>query len=282
MPAFFLILATLLWGVGYVFIKIALQEMPPITFIFLRFFAASVCFLPVMVFVRPKFQRLDLIRGTKLGLLLGGITFFQTIGMQTVTASVSAFLTGFAVVFVLAIKLIGQRKAPLLSDILTVAICIMGLGLVTGSHGITWGAGVYHTLVCALFVALHIVALSKYAATGNILVLTFLQLVVLTILSAVFSVVLEYPVLLPVETITWGAIVLCGVFSSALTFAIQTYAQQYLTASKAAAILTLEPVFASFFASLALNEILLPQFYVGVCLIMATILLMNVRIERIN
>ena len=88
-----------------------------------------------MAIFRPKFKREESIQGIKLALLLGGITFFQTMGMQTITASASAFLTGFAIVFVLALKLIAQRQFPRPLDLVITLICIIGLGLVTESHG---------------------------------------------------------------------------------------------------------------------------------------------------
>ena len=73
-----MVLVTLIWGASYVLVKIASQEMCLSTFMFLRFLLASVCVLPVFAFYRPKFNRLDVIRGTVLGLLLVGINFLQT------------------------------------------------------------------------------------------------------------------------------------------------------------------------------------------------------------
>jgi drug/metabolite transporter (DMT)-like permease len=277
-----MVLVTLIWGASYIFIKISLQEMCPSTFIFFRFLFASVCLLPVVAFYRPKFNRLDVIRGTILGLLLVGITFLQTVGMQTISASLSAFLTGVSIVFVFLIKLIVQKKLPSTLDVSLVFICVVGLGLVTGSSGVTWEAGVLYTLLCAFFVALHTWVLSDYAAEGDALVLTLLQMVILAVISGFCALAVDGDVRMPTQAATWWSLLLCAVLCSAIAFGMQTYAQKYITAFKASVILMLEPVFATLFAQIMLDEVLLPQFYVGACMILGAIALMTIRLERIE
>jgi drug/metabolite transporter (DMT)-like permease len=276
MPTLCMILVTIIWGASYIFIKIALQEMSPSTFIFLRYFIASVCMLVVLAFYRPKFKRLDIIRGTILGLLLVAINFFQTVGMQTIGASLSAFLTGTSVVFVLLIKLIVQRKVPKSLDLVMVSACVAGLSLVTGGSGVTWEAGVLYTLLCAFFVALHTYALSDYAAEGSAFTLTLLQMTVLAVISGFCAFVFDGDLHLPTQTTTQWSLILCAVCCSTIAFGMQTYAQKYISAFKASIILTLEPIFTVFFARLALDEVLQPQFYVGACIILGAITLMNV------
>lgn len=281
MPTLLMILTTLIWGASYIFIKIALQEMLPSTFIFLRFLIASIFILPMFIFYRPQFKRLDMLRGAILGLLLVGINLFQTMGMQTISASLSAFLTGISVVFVLLIKLIVQKRLPRLLDLLMVLACVSGLGLVTGSFGVVWGRGVWYTLVCSLFVALHTYVLSDYASEGDPWILTLLQMVVMSVTTACFAVALDGDVCLPTQPTTWWALVLCALLCSTIAFGMQSYAQQYISAFKASVILTLEPIFTVFFARFTLDEVLNLQFYIGASIILAAILLMNVRLERI-
>jgi drug/metabolite transporter (DMT)-like permease len=276
-----MLLATLLWGASYIFIKISLQAMHPSTFMFFRFLIASLCFLPVLAFYKPRFKRLDIIRGATLGLLLVGINFFQTIGMQTISASVSAFLTGTSIVFVLFIKLIIQKKLPHLLDVGIVLVCVAGLALVTGNAGATWGTGVLYTLICAFFAALHTYVLSDYASKSDALVLTLFQLVILPAVAVVYAVVLDGGLDINLQPITWGGVVLCAVFCTTIAFWMQTYAQKHLTALKAAIILTLEPVFTTLFARIALGETLYSQFYLGAFMILGAVVFMNIRLGRI-
>ena len=230
MPTLCMILVTIIWGASYIFIKIALQEMSPSTFIFLRYLIASICMLVVLAFYRPKFKRLDIIRGTILGLLLVAINFFQTVGMQTIGASLSAFLTGTSVVFVLLIKLIVQRKVPKALDLVMVSACVAGLGLVTGGSGVTWETGVLYTLLCAFFVALYTYALSDYAAEGSAFTLTLLQMTVLAVISGFCAFVFDGDLHLPTQTTTQWSLILCAVCCSTIAFGMQTYAQKYISA----------------------------------------------------
>jgi drug/metabolite transporter (DMT)-like permease len=235
----------------------------------------------VVAFYRPKFKRVDVIRGTILGLLLVGINFFQTVGMQTISASLSAFLTGVSIVFVFLIKLIVQKKLPRLLDVSMVLVCVVGLGLVTGGAGVTWEAGVFYTLLCAFFVALYTYVLSDYAAEGDALVLTLLQMVVLTVISGFCALAVDGDVCVPTQAATWWSLLLCAVLCSAIAFGMQTYAQKYITAFKASVILMLEPVFTTFFARFTLDEVLRPQFYLGACMILGAIAVMNLKLKDI-
>lgn len=281
-PIVLMVLAAFIWGASYIFIKIALQEMRPSTFIFLRFLLASCFVLPGCAYYSHKVNRLDIVRGTILGLCLVGINFFQTIGMQTISASLSAFLTGTAVVFVLFVKLFLQKELPSWSDLVIVLACMLGLGLITEGSGVVWNRGVCYTLLCACFAALHTYFLSDYAAGSDPFVLTLLQMAVLAVVAAPFVVALDGNFVLPTRPITWLVLLLCACLCSAVAFGLQTYAQQYIDAFQAAIILTLEPLFTLFFAQLSLGEVFQPKFYVGAGLILSVVVLAHVRLKHIS
>ena len=280
MPTLLLILATIFWGASFMLIKIALREMPPFAFIFFRFLIAAVCLLPSLGYLQGKINNKDVARGAGLGLLLGGLIIFQTLGLQTVTASVSAFLTGFAVVFMLAIRFFVQKKLPNFFDIMATMACVCGLGLVTQSHGLTWELGVLYSLLAALFMALHIQALAVYANSSQLGLLALIQMVVLATLAGFAALAFEGGMQVPVQASTWGGILGCAVFCTALAFWIQAYAQQHLSALKVSMILTLEPVFATLFAWWYLDETLQLSFYLGAGLILGAIGLINWRLQE--
>lgn len=282
MPTLLLILVAIFWGTSYVFIKIALQEISPLSFVFFRFSAATACLLPSLIFLKGKVKKKDLLRGLKLGGLLWSIIFLQTIGLQTIATSVSSFLMGFAVVFVLFIRYFVQKKVPNILDLAASLTCIVGLGLITQSHGVSWEAGVYYTLISAFFVALYTYALSDYAAHSHLLVLTLAQIFMATLLTGVTAAVVECNVQFPVQVATWVAILTCGVLSSIICSWLQAYAQRYMGAFKAYMITTLEPVFATIFSCLLLGETLSFLFYIGAILILGAIGLINWRIKDLE
>ncbi|MEM7055587.1 MAG: DMT family transporter, partial [Bacteroidota bacterium] len=167
MPTLFIIIATLFWGASLPLGKLALQDIHATAFLFFRFSLATISMLPVLVWYKAAFKRRTIIQGVNLGLLQVGIMFLQTLGLKTISPSLSGFLTGFSIVFVLVIRFIIRRRTPSFIDIGSSLTCLIGLALLTRSYGLAWEPGVLYTLSCALFVALYAYALDEYLLTSN-------------------------------------------------------------------------------------------------------------------
>ena len=73
------------------------------------------------------------------------------------------------------------------------------------------------------------------------------------------------------------AILYTGAFSIAIGFTLQVIAQKHTPANDAAIIMSLEAVFAVFFGWLFLHEILLPVQIMGCALILAAVMLVQVK-----
>ena len=275
MPTLLLILTTIFFGLSFILTKSALQEIPPLSFIFFRFLCANIFLLPSIIHLRGKVKKEDIRRGAQLGVLLGGVIFLQTIGLQTITVSASAFLTGFAIVFVLAIRCVVQKQAPSFLALVATSTCMTGLGLVTQSQGLSWDPGVYYTLGCAFFLALYIYTLATYAGHSQALVLTLLQITVITLLAGLAALSLEGKIHIPTQANTWWATLGCGIICTALCSWARAYAQQHLSALQGAMISTLEPVSATMFAWLFSGEVLSFSFYIGAAMILGAIGLIN-------
>ena len=63
-----------------------------------------------------------------------------------------------------------------------------------------------------------------------------------------------------------------GIFASALGFVVQTWAQSKTTATKAAVVITMEPVFAALFGYLLAGDRLEPAAWLGALIILAGML----------
>lgn len=282
MPTLLFIFVTVLWGTSFIFIKIALQELSPLAFMFFRFLIATVSLVPLLLYEQSKIKRQDLLKGAQLGGLLGTLMFFQTIALQTLNASAGAFLLGFTPVFVLMLRFFVQKKTPNWLDIGATLVCVAGLGLVTQSHGITWQLGVLYMLLSSFFVALYIYAMEAYAGDSSVAVLTLVQMLVLSLLTGVIALVAEGQLPIPIQSSTWAALMACGVLCTSLAFGIQAYAQRYLSAFKLSMLTSLEPVFATIFAYWFLGEVLYPSFYLGAMLILGAIGVINWRLKELE
>jgi len=281
MPTLLMIVATVLWGASYVSIKLALQDIPPLAFVFYRFFFAFLIMTPGLVFQKTTVSYQDLVRGTKLGLLMAGIMLTQTLGLATISASLSAFLSGFSIVFILIIKLVSRQRSPRLGDWFTSLVCLAGLWLVTQGHGMVWGPGVWYTMLCAFLIALYTIAVASYVVDGDTLVLTLIQMLVVALLVTPLTLLAHGSIQVPTYVLTWKAILFCASFCSCVAFGLQAYCQRYLKALKVAMILMLEPVFTTVFSYVILGEVPYPSFYAGACMILGAITFMNVRMEHI-
>ena len=83
-----------------------------------------------------------------------------------------------------------------------------------------------------------------------------------------------------VPAATWWAIGYLALFATALVAVLQTYAQRRVPAYLAALIFVLEPVFAALFAFLLLGERLGWQGWLGGALVVAAMLVAELRLPR--
>jgi drug/metabolite transporter (DMT)-like permease len=78
----------------------------------------------------------------------------------------------------------------------------------------------------------------------------------------------------------WGALVLTAVAATAVAFVVQTWAQAHLTPTRAAVIMTMEPVFGGVFAVWLADEVLGARTLAGAVLVLAAMLLVEARPAR--
>jgi drug/metabolite transporter (DMT)-like permease len=274
-----IIVATIFWGASFFFIKLALNEISSTSFIFWRFLVGTLSITPLLLFSPVSINYKVIKQGIHLGILQLGIILFQTLGLESVSASLSAFLTGFYIVFVLIIRFIVQRRLPSLVDIITSVSCILGLGLLTHSFSETDACGILYTLVGALFMAFYIYLLDLYVANSS-MALTFIQMVTLAICSSLLLFLPGNTLQIPIKAQTWLSILFCGICCSTICFWLQNRAQRTLKAFKVSVILMLEPVLGTVFACLILDEKLYPGSYMGIIMILGSIAVINLRLKQ--
>ena len=103
------------------------------------------------------------------------------------------------------------------------------------------------------------------------------ELAFVAIVTLILSFIIEKP-RLPQSTSVWVAALFLGLFCTGIAFVVQAIQQKYTTASHVGLIFTLEPVFASVIAFVFANEILRPRSYVGMVLMVISLILMEVDI----
>jgi len=205
-----------------------------------------------------------------LGLLLALGYALQTAGLERTTVSSAGFITGLYVVFtpLLALLLFRTRVVPAVW--LGVGLALLGLGLLSGV-----GAGdpVGDALVLAGSAAysLQIVLLERYAPRYD--AIAFTQAEMLAAFAGFALVAVAAGQIEPPRGWTvWGALLVTGIFASALGFLVQTWAQRRTSATRTALAFAMEPVFAGVFGFWLAGDRLGAVGWAGCAVIMAGIL----------
>jgi drug/metabolite transporter (DMT)-like permease len=231
----FLLMVTAVWGWTFVLVKDAVTHYPTLPFLELRFILA---FLVMVVLVRRLPSRPEVRVGVIAGAVLAVGYLTQTVGLTMTSPGNSGLITGLFVVFTPLIERVFGVPVRWFTSIAVVAALAGTVMLVGGPSG--FGLGDLLTIGTAFFFALHIVLLSRWSPGLRSAPLAMLQMgTCALIFSAGGSWSMQAP-----TTVVWLAIIVTGVFASALAFYIQTWAQQHLSASRTALILTTEPAWA--------------------------------------
>ncbi len=237
-----LIFVTFIWGFTFVTNQYVLKYMTVADLMAWRFTIAAL----VMLLARPKaimtLTRNQLAHGTVLGLLLGLGYLAQMVGLKGTTATASGFITGMFVVITPLISGFVLKQPISRYAWISVGLATVGLGLIA-LKGTEVSTGDSITLICAFLFACHIVGLSRWSQTNIVYGLTTLQLCVVAVFSLTLSLIKGGPAVPPNNT-AWLCIVLLALFASCLGFFAQTWVQSKVSSTRAAIILTMEPVFA--------------------------------------
>jgi len=260
---------TAVWGLTFVQVKDAVEVYPVMPFLALRFAIAAVVLAPF------AFRRLDGLGGRGVGsaalagaLLAGGYTL-QTVGLERTSVSSAGFVTGMYVVLTPLIAFACFHARIGRATWAGVALATVGLALLAGVHEGQL-AGNLLVLAGAAVYSLQIVLMERYAPRYDALGFTLVEMMVAFGVLAVAAV----PTFeVPHGWTVWSALLVTGVFASALAFLIQTWAQRVTTATQTALVFTLEPVFAAIFGYWLAGDRLGAAAWAGSVAIMAGIVL---------
>jgi drug/metabolite transporter (DMT)-like permease len=272
-----LLAMTAVWGSTFVLIKDVVGRMPVADFLAVRFVIAALAMLVMFPRSVLRLGQAQLLRGLLLGVIYGAGQLLQTWGLALIAPSVSGFVTGMYVVFtpILAMVLLRQRMAPVVW--VAVALSTVGLGLLS-LNGVSVGIGVWLTLASAVMYALHIVWLGQWSRHGEAFGMSALQMVAIAVVCLLAT--LPHGPVLPPDPSAWFAVLYMALIAGAGAMLMQTWAQSHLPATRAAIVMTTEPVFAAFFAVLLGSDVLSWRMLVGGGLILAAMYLVELMPQR--
>jgi drug/metabolite transporter (DMT)-like permease len=172
-----------------------------------------------------------------------------------------------------------ERVRPRLSSAVAAVFAVAGLYLITQPDLQGLNLGDLLTIGCSFAFAFHIIVVDLASTRYDPITLTFWQVALAGAISLVALGGAEHPYLrLTPWTIT--AIIVTGVFATALAFGVQVWGQRETPATHAAIIFSAEPMFATLFAYVIQGEQFTPTAWLGALLILAGMLVTQVRPRR--
>jgi len=269
------------WGVTFLMVQDAINTTPVYAFLFFRFAIASV----LMFFIAYRFlneiNKKTILYGIILGLFLFSAFATQTFGLAYTKSSIVAFITGLNVIVVPFLAYFIFKDYISKNVLIATVVAVIGLYLLTMSGTLTIGKGELLTLICAFLFALQIIFTGKFSKEVNVFLLVLFQLMTVAVLSLIFSLSLDDVTFnLSYDYAFFKAVIITAVFATVYAFLIQTYMQQFTTATKTAIIFAMEPVSASIFAYISVGEVLTSIQLSGAILIVFATVIAELKFKR--
>jgi drug/metabolite transporter (DMT)-like permease len=233
----------IIWGVSFAVVKATVGEVSPSRLVGGRFVLAALTLLTLRPRVLGDLDRQILSRGIVLGALLGIGFVLCTIGMQTTSVLISAFVTGTTVVIAPLIGWIVLRRRLTTRAAGAVFLALVGLAMIT-IRSFTVGPGTLLILTAALLWALHLVALERWSRAGRLYGLTVIQLATAAAVALACQLLLDDGQgFTPLMSGSAAAgLIFLGAAATGGAFVTLSWAQTRLDTTTTAVILTLEPL----------------------------------------
>lgn len=268
-----LFLTAMFWGTTFAIGKLATEAFSPSFIIALRF---SVAVITLVIASFPLWKLVNkeyLIDGTKMGIPLFLSYLLQVAGLALDTSpGKSAFLCTTYSVMVPFLYWRITKKRPKLLHIFCVFLCLIGVGILSFHGGWGMSMGDILTVLSGVPCAFNLVISSIVSQDKDPLLLTTIELGVVTILAwiCVFA-TNTFPTEFPLNTVS--GIVYLGVIATALCLYLQSYGLKYENPSIGGMILSLESVFGVIFSIIIYHENITLRMWIGFIVVFTAVAL---------
>ncbi|MFB4352573.1 DMT family transporter [Microbacterium sp. LS_15] len=240
-----LIAITAVWGSTFLLVHWAMQHSGPWFFVGLRFLVAGVISVVIFRSALRGIRWRDIGAGVAIGVMIHLGYGLQTVGLQTIDSSTSAFITAMYVPLVpLAQWAVFRRRPPVMAFV-GAGLAFVGLVLIAGPDAValSLGSGEIITMISTLPIAAEIILISLFAGRIDLGRITVVQLLTAGLLG-----LLTMPIVgesLPAFSWVWVG---CAVGLGAASCLIQltmNWAQKSVSPTRATIIYAGEPVWAA-------------------------------------
>ena len=282
-----LLLIGILWGMGFVTVKIGLNAgMNTFYLMWLRFLGS---FVLLSILFRKKIKKVskdDLKAGVILGIIQYFGYVFQTYGAANTTVGKNAFFTAINVIIVPYIFWILNKKRPDIFSFSASIICLIGVGIMSLDSNLNFthlNKGDVMTIISALFFALQVAYTGYFGRKVHPMNLVLLQMLVGGLLFAGTQFATSgLSEVIPLHGETLMAIIYAVVFSTAIPMLLQIYCQRLTTATRASILMSTESMFAPIFAFLVLGEMMTLRVALGAVFILFSVVVSETKLGMVK
>lgn len=266
-----LILTTFFWGGSFLFNKLGLREIPPVQFVFFRFALATLIMAIVCI---PRMKRLTgtiIRKGIIIGGALGATNLIFVFGVQGTSISRAGILNNMFVLFIpLCCAVLWKEKVGKV-NLAGILLAVAGIGLLA-SGGEGFNQGDLMSTVCAAFIAIHVITVSKVLGSEDVYLVSLVQFAMVTIMAGIGTTATEWQPY-GISRVAALSVIYCALLPTVVCFTLQNRFQRYTTPTRAGLIYTLDPVWSLLAGYLFLGERLGSREWIGCGLIFAAVLL---------
>lgn len=240
-----LVAITAVWGSTFLLVHWAMEHSGPWFFVGIRFLVAGL--ISVVIFRRSLrgIRWRDIGAGAAIGVMIHLGYGLQTVGLQTIDSSTSAFITAMYVPLVPFAQWAVFRRRPPVMAFVGAGLAFVGLLLIAGPDALTFtlGPGEFATMISTLPIAAEIILISFFATRVDLGRVTIVQLLTAGVLG-----ILTMPIVgegVPAFSWVWvGAAIGLGA-ASCLIQLTMNWAQKSVSPTRATIIYAGEPVWAA-------------------------------------
>jgi drug/metabolite transporter (DMT)-like permease len=270
------LLASAIWGTGFFFGKIALEEMNVGAMVFYRFLFAVVVLLPLLLTHKPGFNRREWGVLTVCSFLGVPLQFLiQFYGLSLTTVSHASLMVGtMPVILAVGAAIFAHERMDGIGWV-ALAASTVGAGLIAlGHHALGKNQPTLKgdlLVVCSLMIALGWILMNKQLMERHspVVVTAYGLFVGMAMLCVIVPPLFGWPPVAHISAKAWWALAASGVLCTATTTLLWNWGMTQVPASQAGVLLNMEPLMGSLLGVLVLGETLGPSAWTGGGLILA-------------
>ena len=271
-----LILTAAIWGLSYSAQSEAMETMPPLFFVFLRYLLGTAMLLPGILYYRKKPGKQLVTGGIACGVCLAGGEILQQFGLLYTTAGKAGFLTALYVIMIPVIGVFIRKKSSWYIWVAAV-ISVAGSYLLCADSSMNsfGNLGDVLMLICALFFAFQFIAIARFAPAADALQLAAVQFFTVAVISGIATLIAKESCSWKSITATTYPLLYCGIIAIGFACTVQVAAQKYVHPATASIVLSTASVFAVIWGWMLLGERYSVMNLIGCALIFAAVLMVQ-------